>query len=225
MLKTKDTDELEYYIDHIAQEKLAKPKNRADSLSYWKGLKTLSEKSLKIQQTPKALSTLKNANLALGDRKANTKMIFNSSASEMRKYANFFAEEGKFKKASLTQATEVYEHIFRNIKSTSNEDAKNAAKIYSELARLQLSDKEFIEAEKSINRGLELDKTHRKLYVNQILVYLLTNRYEQAKKAYQQEVRNDKANKSSLKLLVREDIEKLEKTGKKIDKTKATWLK
>lgn len=228
MLDTKDTDELEYYIDYIYEKKLAASKNRTDSQSYWKGLKAISEKSLKIKQTPKALSTLKNSNLALGDTKANVNMVFSGSVSEMRRYADFFAEESTFKKASLVQAAKVYEHILENIKSTSakGKDIESAAKIYNELAWLQLSDKEIVEAEKSVVRGLELDKNYRELYVKQILVYLLTNRNEQARKVYLQRIKEDKANKNSLKQLVKEGIEKLEETGQKIETAKInTWLK
>ncbi len=227
MLKTKDIDELEWYMKYIYAEKLSAAKNKSDSSIYWRGLKKIAEKSLKITQTPQAISTLKKANYVLGDTEddTNTKMAFNGSLSEMRTYADFFKDEGTFKKVSLVQAAQVYEHIFKSLKPTS-QDFKGAAQVYSELAWQQLLDKEVIEAEKSVNRGIELDKTHRPLYINQILIYLLSNRYDSAKKLYLREAKNGKiAIDKSLKQSLKEDIEKLEKAGLKIDETKASWLK
>lgn len=226
MLKTKDIDELAWYMNYIYDDKLSVAKNKSDSSIYWRGLKKIAIRSLQITQTPEALSTLQKANHVLGDAKDDdTKMAFNSSLNEMRKYADFFKEEGTFKKVSLTQSAQVYEHILKSLKPTS-QDFKGAAQVYNALAWEQLLDKEVIEAEKSINRGIELDKNHRPLFINQILVYMLSSRYDSAKKLYLREVKNGKiATDKSLKESLKEDIIKLEKAGLKIDETKASWLK
>lgn len=228
MLNTKDTDELQHYMEYIYDNKLNKAKNKADSLKYWNGLKKIAKKSLDIRQTPFALSTLQSANYVLGDAKENVKMTFNTSLKDMRALANFFSEKGQFKKQSLIESIKVFEYILTQMKPTSD-DYKNAAKAYNELAWEQLQEKETIEAEKSITRGLELDKENRYLYVNQVLLYLHTNRNEPAKKTYLLQTKNDNMpNEGSFKESVREKMEKLESKGMKLSeatKKELTWLK
>jgi hypothetical protein len=216
-------------MDYIYTNKLKVAKNRTDSLEYWRGLRKIAERSLEIRQTPQAINTLQSANYVLRDR-ANVEMALNNSLNEMRKYANFFREQRNFRKLGLLQAAQVYEHILRNLKPTS-EDYKNAIETYSKLAWYQLLDKEVIEAEKSVNRGLEInaiqaDKSQKYLYLNQLLVYVFTNRYEEARAIYQRETRNDQLpDGKSFKVLVREDIDKLEKIGLHLDRSKVTWAR
>jgi WD40 repeat protein len=228
MLNTKDIGELQDYMKYIYDNKLDKAKNRADSLKYWKGLKKIAEKSLSIRETPQAVSTLKNANYALGDVKSNFKMTFSNNLDDMRKYVSVFEQSNYFKKQSLLQAVLVYEHILKNLKSTS-EDAKNAAKAYNELAWEQLMNKETIEAEKSMLRGLELDKNNRYLFINQVLIYLYTQRYAQAQEVYKLQLKNGKLpNEGSFKEMVNEKISQLEQKGMKIEEAKKKeliWLK
>ncbi len=229
MTKTNDIEELNWYMDYIYTNKLKVAKNRTDSLEYWRGLRKIAERSLEIRQTPQAINTLQSANYVLRDR-ANVEMALNNSLNDMRKYANFFREQRNFRKLGLLQAAQVYEHILRNLKPTS-EDYKNAIETYSKLAWYQLLDKEVIEAEKSVNRGLEInaiqaDKSQKYLYLNQLLVYVFTNRYEEARAIYQRETRNDQLpDGKSFKVLVREDIDKLEKIGLHLDRSKVTWAR
>lgn len=229
MTKTNEIEELSWYMDYIYANKLKVAKNRTDSLEYWKGLKKIAERSLEIRQTPQALNTLQSANYVLKD-KANIAMVLNNSLNDMRKYADFFREQRNFRKLGLLQATQVYEHILRKLKPTS-EDYKNAIETYSKLAWYQLLDREVVEAEKSVNRGLEInalqaDKSQKYLYLNQLLVYVFTNRYEEARAIYQRETRNDQLpDGKSFRVLVKEDIDKLEKAGLVLDRNKVSWVR
>lgn len=229
MTKTNNIEELSWYMDYMYDNKLKIAKNRTDSLEYWKGLKKIAQRSLEIRQTPQAINTLQSANYVLKD-KANIEMTLNNSLNEMRKYADFFREQRNFRKLGLLQAAQVYEHILQNLKPTS-EDYKNAVETYSKLAWYQLLDKEVIEAEKSVNRGLEINalqagKSQKYLYLNQLLVYVFTNRYEEARAIYQRETRNDQLpDGKSFRVLVKEDIDKLEKAGLVLDRNRVSWVR
>ncbi|MCU0389983.1 MAG: hypothetical protein MUE81_02600 [Thermoflexibacter sp.] len=225
MLKTKDIDELEEYMAYIFDNKLKYARNIVDSLEYWKGLEKIAELSLSVRQTPYALSTLKSANYVLGDKKKNVKMNFNKSLNEMREFADFFRNKQEFKKQSLLQSVEIFEYILKDLIPTS-EDYKNAAQVYYELSWVQLENKELIEAEKSINRGIELNKENRYLYINQILLFIFTNRIEQARLLYQKQIRNDLIdNEYSFKATVKDHFEFLQNRGLKANKAELNWLR
>lgn len=223
MENAKDTDELHHYIKYVDSYKLKNAIKKVDSLKYWQGMKKIAKKSLSIKQTPQAFDAFNRANAALGETKENIKIVFSNSAKEMREFAQFFSEKKEVKKQSLQQAKEVFEYMFKNLKSTP-EDYRNAANVYHELANLQLFNKEIAEAEKSVKRGLELHKNNIYLLANQMLIYISTQRETDAKNIYQQLSINEQIDLEELKRYLINNAGKLEKIGLPIEQEKVERL-